>query len=137
MFSNWITGEIFRVFNEENSAFRAERINMKNFLALVGYTVSDKISVTAAKTIFRETVFEGKDTDTLINEKGLLQISDNSVINEKVLEVIRENPDIVQKYLEGKTQVAGFLVGQVMKKMRGKGNPGMITGELRKELEKM
>jgi len=71
-----------------------------------------------------------------VEEKGLKQISDEGVIKPVVEEVLKENPDAVQKYKSGQTKVIGFLVGQVMRKTKGKANPQLVNKILKELLEK-
>ena len=77
-----------------------------------------------------------KSPETLVEEMGLLQISDNSFLEGIVDEVMAENPDTPAQYKNGKTNVLGFLVGQVMKKSKGKANPQMVNPMIKERLEK-
>ena len=79
----------------------------------------------------------GKDPETVVKEKGLVQISDVSEIEKIVADVIKNNPDPVAQYLEGKEKVLGFLVGQVMKFSKGKANPQMANDYLKKALAEL
>jgi aspartyl-tRNA(Asn)/glutamyl-tRNA(Gln) amidotransferase subunit B len=75
-----------------------------------------------------------KSASQLVEEKGLKQVTDNSVIEKIVQKVLDENKDKVQEYKNGKLQLFGFFVGQVMKEMKGKGNPSAINEILKKRL---
>ncbi len=87
-----------------------------------------------AKDVF-EALWNGEGTvDAIIAERGLEQISDSASIEALVGEVIAANPEQVEQYRAGKTQVLGFLVGQVMKASQGKANPKQVNETLRKLL---
>jgi len=82
-----------------------------------------------------EALWNGEGSvDTIIAERGLKQITDSVSIEALVAEVIAANPDQVEQYRGGKTQVLGFLVGQVMKASQGKANPKQVNEALRKLL---
>ena len=76
----------------------------------------------------------GKDADTIVEEKGLKQVTDTGAIETLVDEVIAENPDMVEQYKSGKDKLFGFFVGQVMKKSQGKANPAMVNDLLKSKL---
>jgi len=77
---------------------------------------------------------ERRKAGEIIQERGLIQVSDVLEIERIVEKVIKENQEEVEKYLSGKTQVFGFFVGQVMKEMNGKGNPKVVNDVLIKKL---
>ncbi len=125
--ANWLLGDISAYLNQNN-------IEMSNFslsadaLALLMKRISDKtISNSIAKTVFEEMVSTGKDADSIINEKGLKQITDTSAIESWVDDVILKNPKQVEQYKAGQTKLLGFFVGQVMKLSQGKADPAMIN----------
>jgi aspartyl-tRNA(Asn)/glutamyl-tRNA(Gln) amidotransferase subunit B len=76
----------------------------------------------------------GKPPAAVIAEKGLGQVTDTGAVEAVVDEVLAKNPGEVEKYRAGKKQVYGFLVGQVMKAMKGKGNPALVNELLKKKL---
>jgi aspartyl-tRNA(Asn)/glutamyl-tRNA(Gln) amidotransferase subunit B len=77
----------------------------------------------------------GKDAATIVDEKGLKQITDTGAIEGAVDEVIAANPDNVAQYRGGNQKVIGWFVGQVMKATQGKANPKLVNELLRKKLE--
>jgi aspartyl-tRNA(Asn)/glutamyl-tRNA(Gln) amidotransferase subunit B len=93
-------------------------------------TISGKI----AKTVFDEMWATGKDADTVIDEKGLKQVTDTGAIEKMVDDVIAANPGQAQEFSEGKDKLLGFFVGQIMKVSKGKANPAMVNDLLRKKL---
>ena len=79
-------------------------------------------------------VEEQKSPEAIVEEKGLRQISDTGSIEAAVEDVISENPDKVKEYKGGKTKLIGWFVGQVMKKTKGKANPGLVNKVLSEKL---
>ena len=94
-------------------------------------TISGKI----AKTVFDEMAKSGNPPRQIVEEKGLVQITDTDAIDDIVASVISRNPKEVKAYKNGKTKLLGFFVGQVMKETRGKANPKIANEMLKKKLE--
>jgi len=97
---------------------------------LLGLVDQGSINGTTAKTILQEVFDSGTSPQDIMVSKGLTQISTADVINSLVQEVLKENPAAVQDYLSGKAGALRFLVGQVMKKSKGKANPSMANDAL-------
>ena len=94
-------------------------------------TISGKI----AKEVF-EAMWRGEgDADTIIESKGLRQITDTSAIEQVIDEIVAANPAQVEQYRAGKEKVLGFFVGQVMKATQGKANPGQVNKLLKEKLK--
>ena len=133
MLSNWIMGEVLRRVNLEEGfdlPFPGQ-----DLLDLLKMVKEGKINNNAGKKVFRKMCEEGKKPKAIIEEEGLVQIGDASEIEAMVKEVLAENPESVEQYKAGKDRVVGFLVGQVMKKSRGKANPQMANEMLVKFLK--
>ena len=94
-------------------------------------TISGKI----AKDVFADMFETGKDAATIVEEKGLKQVSDSGAIEAMIDEVIAANGDKVEEYRGGKDKLFGFFVGQVMKASKGQANPGMVNQLLRAKLD--
>ena len=77
---------------------------------------------------------EGADADAVIESKGLKQVTDSGAIEAMIDEVIAANPQQLQQYRDGKEQLFGFFVGQVMKASKGKANPGQVNEILKQKL---
>ena len=92
------------------------------------------ISIKIAKTVFEEMYNSGKDAAEVVQEKGLVQVSDTDAIDQIITEVIRTNPDQAADYRAGKEKLFGFFVGQVMKISKGKANPDLVNRQLKKKL---
>ena len=93
------------------------------------------ISGKLAKEILPLMIREGKNPKAIVQEKGLVQISDEGELEKIVQEVLQANPKAVEDYKAGKGASRGFLVGQVMKASKGKANPGVVNGLLEKLLQ--
>ena len=103
-------------------------------IQLVDLLASDTISSKQAKEVFAAVLDDDKDPVTIVEERGMKQVSDTSAIEAVVDEVIAANPDKVEQYKGGKTGLIGFFVGQCMKAMKGQGNPKLINELLAKKL---
>lgn len=129
--SNWIMGDFLRLVKEEN--LDIEEVKITGALMAKMLQLMDKgvISSKIAKTIFEEMFKTGKDPETIVEEKGLKQISDEDKLEEIVEKILEENPEAIEDIRNGKDRAIGFLVGQVMKETRGKANPGMVNKLIR------
>jgi aspartyl-tRNA(Asn)/glutamyl-tRNA(Gln) amidotransferase subunit B len=101
---------------------------------MIGLIKNGTISGKIAKTVFDEIFKTGNDPEKIVEEKGLVQISDTGAIETIVDKVIAENEKIVEEIKGGKDKGIGFLVGQVMKESKGKANPGMVNEILKKKI---
>ena len=95
---------------------------------------SGKISSQQAKEVFSAILEEEKTPEDIVKEKGMEQISDEGVIREFVNKVLDENTDQVNIYKSGKTNIIGFLVGQVLKISGGKANPSIVSKIINEEI---
>src|SRR5690606_33430198 len=94
------------------------------------------ISSAMGKKVLEYMYAEGKDPGTIVKEKGLVQVSDESAILEAVNKVLDAFPNVVEDYRNGKTKIMGFAVGQVMKATKGQANPAIINRLVAEELER-
>jgi aspartyl-tRNA(Asn)/glutamyl-tRNA(Gln) amidotransferase subunit B len=92
------------------------------------------ISGSSAKEVFEECLDSGKSPSLIVEEKGLLQISDLDAIEQIVSSIIEKNPRDVQDYLNGNEKVLGFFIGQIMRASQGKANPKLVNTILREKL---
>ena len=132
--SNWTMGELMRLLNEENKSFdecRLKPLQLAEMLAMIDKgTISGKI----AKTVFEEMFKTGKDAETIVKEKGLVQVSDESEIEKVVDDILQKNQKEAERFRAGEEKLLGFFAGQVMKATKGKANPKMVNELLRKKL---
>ncbi|MFN4245740.1 MAG: Asp-tRNA(Asn)/Glu-tRNA(Gln) amidotransferase subunit GatB, partial [Brevinematia bacterium] len=132
--SNWIMSEVMRYLNEKGIEISSFNVSPVYISELLNMVEDGTISIKIAKDIFPEMIDTGKSPYQIVKEKNITQVSDSSEIEKICTEVIKENPKEVEKYKSGKTNVLGFLVGQVMKKTQGKANPKLVNEILSKLL---
>jgi len=116
-------GEVLRVLNENQMDITDFNLKPEMLATLLGMIDEGTISGSMAKTVFNEIMATGKDPKTIVEIKGLTQLSDKAELEKIACEIIKSYPSEVSKYKEGKTQLLGFFVGQVMKATKGKANP--------------
>lgn len=132
--ANWFTGELQRLLKEESASLSALKFSAQHFAELLKLVDQGEVSANSAKDVFAEMFRTGKAPRTIVEERGLGLEKDTGAIEAAVDAVLAANPDEVAKYKAGKKQVLGFLVGQVMKDMKGKGNPGQVNAFLKARL---
>jgi aspartyl-tRNA(Asn)/glutamyl-tRNA(Gln) amidotransferase subunit B len=132
--SNWVMGELTRELNNSGTDAGASPVSPERLISLLQLVEKGTISLKSAREIFPEVYSSGKTPEQIIQEKGLVQLSDEGALDKIIVEVLAKNPTQVVQFKEGKQQVLGFLVGQVMKASGGKANPGKVNELLRKKL---
>ena len=130
---NWISGELMRIMNENKADIRNVGIPAGSLASLIQFLQEGSISGKIAKTVFEEMVQSGKDPATIIEVRGLKQVSDEGALRGLLETLLNKNPKQVEQYQAGKTQIKGFFVGQVMKETKGQANP-KIVNQLLEEL---
>ena len=131
--SNWIMVETMRLLKECEMDADDLSFSPKHFARLIELADEGAITNTVAKEVFEQIFKEDIDPDIYIEEKGLKTVNDEGALKTAVMQVLEENPQSVEDYHNGKEKAIGFLVGQTMKKMKGKANPGLVN-QLLKEL---
>ncbi len=129
--SNWLTSEIFARIDGEISQLK---VSPEQLVGLLERVKDQTISSTIAKTVFGEMIATGRDADVIIQEKNLAQVSDRGAIVAAADKVIAENSQAVADYLAGKETILKFLVGQLMKEMKGKANPSLANQVMKEKL---
>lgn len=132
--SNWVMGELMRELNNSGTNISASPVTPERLVSLLQIVDKGTLSLKAAREIFPELYGSGKTPEQIVQEKGLTQVSDEGALEQIIAEVLSKNPAQVVQFKEGKHQVLGFLVGQVMKASGGKANPGKVNELLRKKL---
>jgi len=134
--SNWLMTELMRLLKgEEAMDMGACPVSPAHLATLLTMIDSGVISGKIAKTVFEEMMASGKDPETVVREKNLVQMSDEGEILAMVREIIAANPEQAMQFREGKSKVMGFFVGQLMKKTQGKANPQMANELFTRELQ--
>lgn len=132
--ANWILTELSRRLNETEQTPSTMNLSVENFAKLIKLAKDDKVNNNVAKKLLREIYESNEDPEKLAEERNLLQISDSGFLEEVVDEVLSENPESIEDIKNGKDRAFGFLVGQAMKKTRGKGNPQEINALLKEKI---
>ncbi|MDE0537271.1 MAG: Asp-tRNA(Asn)/Glu-tRNA(Gln) amidotransferase subunit GatB [Rhodospirillales bacterium] len=132
--ANWVIHELFAVLNKEGKGIAATPVSSEDLGKLVGLIADGTISGRIAKDVFEIMIADGGDPADIVEEKGLVQITDTVAIEAEVDKVIAGNPGQVQEYRDGNQKVVGWFVGQVMKATGGKANPKMVNDLLKRKL---
>jgi aspartyl-tRNA(Asn)/glutamyl-tRNA(Gln) amidotransferase subunit B len=132
--SNWVMGELLRELNHAGIEADASPMTPERLVDLLRLVDGGTISLKVARDIFPDLYASGKTPAQIVQEKGLTQVSDEGALGTLIQEVLVKNPSQVTQFKEGKQQVLGFLVGQVMKTSGGKANPGKVNELLKKAL---
>ena len=123
--SNWIMTELLRELKGEDIA--SCKVDPKQLASLLMMVDKNTISGKIAKTVFFDMMESGKNAETIVKEKNLVQVSDEGELMAIVAEIIAANPTQADDFRNGKTKIMGFFVGQLMKKTKGKANPKMAN----------
>jgi aspartyl-tRNA(Asn)/glutamyl-tRNA(Gln) amidotransferase subunit B len=132
--ANWVAGSLAAALNEHNLEITGSRIDAARLAALLNRILDNTISGKIAKDVFEAMWAEDKDADSIIESRGLKQITDTGAIEKAIDEVMAKNPGQLADYRSGKDKLFGFFVGQVMKATGGKANPAQLNELLKKKL---
>lgn len=133
--ANWITTELFGRLNKDGIEMSQCPVSPQSLAELVELIDSDVISGKIAKSVFDEMFASGASPKSIVELKGLKQISDPGVLRTLIAKIVAQNPAQAASYRGGKTNLLGFFVGQVMKETGGKANPQMVNELLEKALK--
>jgi aspartyl-tRNA(Asn)/glutamyl-tRNA(Gln) amidotransferase subunit B len=134
--ANWLMVELYGYLNANNLTLADVKITPQGLGAMIKLIEDGTISSKIAKTVFKEMVETGKEPKQIVEEKGLVQISDEGALRQIVIDVIAANPQAVADFKAGHDRAVAFFVGQVMKQTKGKANPPMVNKLLMEELQK-
>jgi aspartyl-tRNA(Asn)/glutamyl-tRNA(Gln) amidotransferase subunit B len=132
--ANWVMGDLSGALNRDALEIDAAKVTAKPFANLLSRIIDNTISGKIAKEVFEAMWLEGTSADTIIEAKGLKQITDTGAIEKAIEEVMAANPGQLAEYRSGKDKLFGFFVGQVMKRTGGKANPAQLNDLLKKKL---
>ncbi|TCZ73406.1 Asp-tRNA(Asn)/Glu-tRNA(Gln) amidotransferase subunit GatB [Paenibacillus albiflavus] len=125
--SNWIMGDLLGFMNANNLELQDVKITGQGLGEMINLIENGTISNKIAKTVFKSMIETGKNPKQIVEEQGLVQISDEGAIKAIVENVVANNPKSVADYKAGNEKAIGFIVGQVMKETKGKANPGLVN----------
>jgi aspartyl-tRNA(Asn)/glutamyl-tRNA(Gln) amidotransferase subunit B len=132
--SNWLLSELFGALNKMCKGLEESPVSAKQAAELLGLVADGTISGSIAKQVFEIMLETGQGAAAIVEEKGLKQTSDTGAIDAVIAEILAANPGQLEAYRGGKEQLFGFFVGQTMKAMQGKANPGVVNELLKKAL---
>lgn len=132
--ANWILSELSRRLNETEKSPSTMQLSVENFAKLINLAKDNKINNNVAKKLLRDIFESNEDPEKLAKERNLLQISDSNFLASIVDEVLSENKESIEDIKNGKDRAFGYLVGQAMKKTKGKGNPQEINALLKEKI---
>jgi aspartyl-tRNA(Asn)/glutamyl-tRNA(Gln) amidotransferase subunit B len=132
--ANWVVAELFGALNRLGRDIVDCPVSPTQAAELLGLVADGTISGTIAKTVFEKMLESGDGANAIVERDGLKQTSDTGAIDAEIDKILAANADKVAQYREGKVQLFGFFVGQTMKAMAGKANPGVVNERLKAKL---
>ena len=133
--SNWLMVETMRLLKEHGMEAEDIRFTPENLAKLIALTEAGTINSSVAKEVFEQIFENDVDPDQYVEEHGLKTVNDEGALEEVLMKVIADHPQAVADYKGGKEKALGALVGQTMKAMKGKANPGMVNQKLKEMLK--
>ncbi|HTG37989.1 Asp-tRNA(Asn)/Glu-tRNA(Gln) amidotransferase subunit GatB [Sphingomonas sp.] len=133
--SNWLISDLFGALNRIGRGIENSPVSPTQGAELLRLIADGTISNTLGKQVFEIMLETGQDAGTIVEERGLKQTSDTGAIEAEIAKVMAANADKVADYRGGKDKLFGFFVGQTMKAMGGKANPGVVNELLKKALD--
>lgn len=134
--SNWLMGDVSAHLNKEQVELHDTPLTPEGLAGLVQLIADGTISSKIAKKVFAELMENGGDPKVIVEEKGLVQISDPDALLPIINDILDNNEQSIIDFKEGKKRALGFLVGQVMKATKGQANPPMVNKLLAQEINK-
>jgi len=133
--SNWIMTEVMRVLNEQGISITGLNVSPKMLTGLIVLIKKGSISGSMAKEVFAEMAATGESAESIVEKRGIGQISDEQELQSLAQEIINSHPDEARKYCSGKTGLLGFFVGMLMKATQGEANPKLASRIMKELLE--
>lgn len=133
--SNWLMVETLRLLKENGMEPEEIKFSPENLAKLIQLTEAGTINSSVAKEVFEKVFAEDIDPEKYVEEHGLKTVNDEGALEEVLNKVIADNPQAVADYKGGKEKALGALVGQTMKAMKGKANPGQVNQKLKEMLK--
>ncbi len=132
--ANWVMGDLFRLVNESSLPISDIPVTPAKFAGLLTLVAARTINANTASQVLKTMFKTGEDAQTIVDREGLAQVSDAAALEGLVDRLLAEHPDEVARYREGKTQLFGWFVGQIMRETRGKANPNVVQQLLKRKL---
>ena len=132
--ANWVASELFGALNRLGRTLADSPVSPANAAELLGLVADKTLSGSLAKQVFEIMLETGEGASAIVEARGLKQTSDTGAIDAAIDTILAANADKVQQYKDGKEALFGFFVGQTMKAMQGKANPGVVNERLKAKL---
>jgi aspartyl-tRNA(Asn)/glutamyl-tRNA(Gln) amidotransferase subunit B len=132
--ANWVVAELFGALNRRGESIAEAPVSPAHAAELLALVADGTISGSIAKTVFEKMLETGDAAGAIVEREGLKQTSDTGAIDAEIDKILAANADKVEQYRAGKVQLFGFFVGQTMKAMQGKANPGVVNERLKSKL---
>ena len=133
--ANWITGDLFALMNQAGDSISTVRVRPEDLAGLLNLLAAGTVNAASAQKALAEMYRTGRQAAEVVEALGLGQVSDEETVAGWVREVLAENAEAVADYAAGKTAIANYLFGQVMRRSGGRADPGVVREQLRKLLE--
>jgi aspartyl-tRNA(Asn)/glutamyl-tRNA(Gln) amidotransferase subunit B len=133
--ANWLISELFGALNRLGRDLADSPVSPRQAAELIALVADGTLSGSLAKQVFEIMLETGQGAGAIVEERGLKQTSDTGAIEAEIAKVMEANPDKVTDYRGGKDKLFGFFVGQTMRAMGGKANPGVVNDLLKKALD--
>ncbi|MCD7757796.1 MAG: Asp-tRNA(Asn)/Glu-tRNA(Gln) amidotransferase GatCAB subunit B, partial [Clostridiales bacterium] len=135
--SDWIQGEVLRELKEKSLDIKQVVFAPEALAHLIDLVRQGKLNRNTAVKVFRAVFDDNGDIDAYVKAHGLEQVNDTGLVEQVVSEVLAANPQSVADYKAGKKKASGFLMGQCMKALKGKGDPKVVSQTLNKKLAEL
>lgn len=135
----WMMSQVLYFMNERGVQPENIKLSADKFAQFIGIVKAGRINRQIGKTVFENMFFgdESFDVEAYIKENDFEQVDDGALITETVKKVIADNPKAVAQFKSGQKKIVGFFIGQAMKTLGGKANPGVVGKAVNEELEKL
>jgi len=132
--ANWILTEYLKLLNAEGVSISDSKIKPSDIVDILALIEAGTVNRNTAKTVFSEMFETGKSAKSIVKEKGLEQVSDTGAIEESIDKILAGLSSEVERYKAGEDKLMGFFTGQIMREMKGKANPAVVSQILKKKL---
>lgn len=132
--ASWIINRLLRILEEKRMRVRELKVSPENFAELITLIHENRVNSTVAQEILEEMVSSGKDPSQILEDRELTQVNEAEPLRRAIAEVIEQNPQAVKDFKAGKENALQFLLGQIMKSMRGRANPQLAREILKAEI---
>jgi aspartyl-tRNA(Asn)/glutamyl-tRNA(Gln) amidotransferase subunit B len=132
--SNWVMGDVMREWHRHHHSPPQSPVTPRHLADLLSLVDTGVVSGKMAKTVFEDMYRTGKPAQTIVDEQGLVQMTDSAALEAVITQILADNALQVAEYRAGKQKVFGFFVGQTMRATQGKANPALVNELLRQAL---